>query len=127
MGVLLACGKEDTLDFLYILFMVTRTHLSRMSHGKSELQDKLGEDTVASLFLSFFQPLKNVVPLSSGLHDFKREICCHSNWCLPVTKMCIISLWLLLRFFSLVSRSLIMLCFDEDFFRFILVQIHISS
>ena len=52
MGVLLACGKEDTLDFLYILFKVTRTHLSRMSHGKLELQDEPGKDMVANFFFN---------------------------------------------------------------------------
>lgn len=69
MGETLACRKEEIiLDFLYILFRVTKTHLSRMCLGKLELQVELGKDMVARWWLLFFPNLWKM--LCYFLHDF---------------------------------------------------------
>lgn len=76
------------------------------------------------LIVTFFQHLKYIVPLHSGLHDFWWEPIYH--WIFFPYKQGFIFLWLLLIIFSssLVCRSLIMIYIGMDFFGIFLFGIH---
>lgn len=52
--------------------------------------------------LKFFHNAFDVAPLSSGLHCYPSEICCHSHLCSLVYNVSLF-LWLFLRFFSLLA------------------------
>lgn len=76
--------------------------------------------------LLFFQRLKNVVLLPSGLDGFWWETCCHSN-CFPIGKGLFLSCCFQDLFSSLVFGSLITIYLGIDFFGFILWGLHSAS
>ena len=80
------------------------------------------------LTVLFFQYLKSVVPLPNGLHGFRQEICCHSNWCSPASNTLFLpGCFQEFVFLSLVFSSLIKICLDVSFTPFVFIPFGFHS
>lgn len=73
--------------------------------------------------LSLFQYLKDVAPLSSSLHCFYQEICCHLYLCSSLGNVSYFSSCFKIFFFSLALSNLIKMWLAVVFFMFLVVEI----